>query len=292
MLNRSVRTISPDLAAELSGCELAQPAYVAAAGDPARRRDAAGGVGAETRETIKIAADGTLLDGQHRLQAVVDSEVTIEKPGDGGMPLAAQDSLSAHRGDAADSRTSSRSKGRPIRMRLRRVVQDATPLRLEREAIAVRHAARHRRNKRTGARSNAEPQLRDGVREARRAIKHTRGRSEPPRLFTVSSCEVDKEATEDFFARLADGVGLAKGDPVLHLGNQLQRPGAGAALRAVPLYGRGTHDQEAFNLRRAGRSVDLLASQKDREVPSDRRGGRPGGRKWPNSTLKSLKLQN
>jgi hypothetical protein len=116
-----------------------------------------------------------------------------------------------------------------------------------------------------------EPQIRDSVREARRVTKQVGG---PVGVFASLHClflEIDEEATRGFFDRLADGVGLAKDDPVLHLRNQLIRP------RTERTYAQSANHIaaltiKAFNLRRAGRKIDLLSFKKTEKFPAINRG--------------------
>jgi hypothetical protein len=219
-------------------------------------------------ETIKIAADGTLLDGQHRLQAVVDSGVPIESLVMRGMPLEAQDTVDTGRRRrladilAIEGHTDSHALGASLSM-LHRFRTG--------KRIDYSHAGAPSPKQALDLLAR-EPQIRDSVREARRVTKQISGG--PVGVFASLHClflEIDEEATQDFFDRLADGVGLAKDDPALHLRNQLirsrnertyvQSPSHVAALTI-----------KAFNLRRAGRKIDLLSFKKTEKFPEIERG--------------------
>lgn len=256
-----VETISPDVAAELLEANRhnrhMRPPRVIQLADVMQR-----GEWVLNGETIKIAVDGTLLDGQHRLQAVVDSGVTIETLVMRGMPPEVQDTVDTGRRRrladilAIEGQTDSHALGASLSMLHRfrtgkRIDYSHASAPSPQQALEL---------------LEREPQIRDSVREARRVIKHTRG---PVGVFAALHClfiEVDKEATDDFFERLADGSGLAKGDPLLHLRNQLQRPGQERHYSQSP-YTVAALMIKAFNLRRAGRSVDLLAFKKTEKFP-------------------------
>ena len=91
-----VETISPEVTAALLEANRhnrhMRPPRVIQLADVMRR-----GEWVLNGETIKIATDGTLLDGQHRLQAVVDSGVTIETYVMRGMPPEVQDTVDTGR---------------------------------------------------------------------------------------------------------------------------------------------------------------------------------------------------
>src|ERR1700750_3512325 len=91
-----VETISPDMAQEILAANghnrnMRSP-RVAQLAEVMRR-----GEWILNGETIKVATDGTLLDGQHRLQAVVDSGATIETLVMRGMSLETQDTVDTGR---------------------------------------------------------------------------------------------------------------------------------------------------------------------------------------------------
>jgi hypothetical protein len=214
-------------------------------------------------ETIKIAEDGTLIDGQHRLQAVVDSGVTIESLVMRDMPLAVQDTVDTGR---------------------RRRLSDILAIEGESDSHALGAALSMLHRFRSGTSINyshagapspqqalelleREPTLRDSVREARRVTKYVGG---PIGVFSALHhlfVEVDPEAAKDFFDRLADGANLSPGDPLLHLRNQLARPRQDRNYAQSPS-NIAALTIKAFNLRRAGRNVDLLAFRKTEKFPT------------------------
>jgi hypothetical protein len=214
-------------------------------------------------ETIKIAENGTLVDGQHRLRAVVESGVPIESLVLRGLPMEVQDTVDTGR---------------------RRRLADLLAIEGYTDAHALAAALNMLHRFRTGGRIDyshagapsaqqaielieTEPEIRDSLREARRVTKQTGG---PIGVFAALHhlfSEVDREATKDFFDRLADGAEIAKGDPVLHLRQQLMRPHkersyAQSASNTAALI------IKAFNLRREGRRTDLLSFKKTEKFPT------------------------
>lgn len=214
-------------------------------------------------ETIKIAEDGTLIDGQHRLQAVLDSGVSIETLVMRNMPMDVQDTVDTGR---------------------RRRLADILAIEGHSDSHALGAALsmlyRFRTNKRidyshSGAPSPQqalellarEPGIRDSVREARRVTKHVGG---PIGIFSALHylfMEVDPAAATEFFNRLADGADLRKDDPLLHLRNQLFRPKKDRHYAQSPS-NLAALTIKAFNLRRAGRRIDLLSFKKTEKFPS------------------------
>lgn len=213
-------------------------------------------------ETIKVAKDGTLIDGQHRLQAVVDSGVSIESLVMRDMPIDVQDTVDT---------------GRRRRLADILAIEGHSDTHALGAALSMLH--RFRTGKRidyshAGAPSpqqalellEREPGIRESVREARRVTKQVGG---PIGVFGALHhlfTEVDPVAAKEFFDRLADGADLAKDDPLLHLRNQLARPRkdrnyaqSPSTIAAITI--------KAFNLRRAGRRVDLLSFKKTESFP-------------------------
>lgn len=212
-------------------------------------------------QTLKVASDGTLLDGQHRLQAVVESGVTIETLVMRNLPAAAQDTVDTGR------------KRRLADILRVEGYSDSHAL-----AAAVNILHRYRNGLRidysqAGAPTPkqaldliaTEPEIEESVRIARRVTKKVGGPigvlSALHRVFH----EIDPEPTEDFFEQLGEGAGLKKGDPLLQLRNQLIRPRRDRGYMQSPATIAGL-TVKAFNLRRAGRKVALLTFRKNEKL--------------------------
>jgi hypothetical protein len=214
-------------------------------------------------ETIKVAEDGTLLDGQHRLQAVVESGVGIETLVMRGLPMLAQDTVdTGRRRRLADilkiegySDSHALAAGVNILHRLRtgsRIDYSHAGAPTPRQALEL---------------IRAEPQIIESVRAARRVTKQVGG---PIGVFSALHCvffEIDPEPTEEFFARLDDGAELKPGDPALHLRNQLARPRRDRSYSQSP-NNIAALTVKAFNLRRKNRSIDLLTFRTGEKFPT------------------------
>lgn len=91
-ISTAIEEITPAIAAEILGKNVhnrnIRDGYVARLAGAMERRE-----WVTNGESIKIAHDGTLLDGQHRLMAVVHSGVTIKTLVIRGLPLSTQETL-------------------------------------------------------------------------------------------------------------------------------------------------------------------------------------------------------
>ena len=257
----SVEQITPDDAKVLLEANLRnrnlRPARVVQLANAMRRRE-----WELNGETLKVAVDGTLIDGQHRLQAVVDSGSTIETLVMRDLPLAAQDTVDTGR-----------------KRRLADILKIEGYKDTHALAAAVNILHRYRNGLRidysqAGAPSGpqameliaAEPQITESVKVARVLAKHVPG---PIGVFAALHCvfvQVDPEPTEEFYGDLKEGAELKKGDPVLHLRNQLMRPQKDRGYVQSPATVAGL-TCKAFNLRRAGQRVNLLTFRKNEKIP-------------------------
>ncbi len=163
-------------------------------------------------EAIKFAHDGVLLDGQHRLHAIVQSGKTVPMLVVRGLPANAQDTMDT--GRARNAAHMLQIKGYP----------NATNLAATARIVLI---------------------YRDGVRESINSCKVSNRRIEEfargntmlayassqsswiSRSFRVRPAligaamyilmGIDADAAQEFFDRCADGVGLAAGSPILAL---------------------------------------------------------------------------
>jgi hypothetical protein len=212
-------------------------------------------------ETLKVAMDGTLIDGQHRLQAVVESGVTIETLVMRDLPPEAQDTVDTGR-----------------KRRLADILKIEGYKDTHALAAAVNILHRYRNGLRidysqSGAPSPsqamaliaAEPQIIESVKVARLVAKKVPG---PIGVFSALHCvfmRIDPEPAEGFFEDLKEGAELKKGDPVLHLRNQLTRPQKDRGYTQSPATVTGL-TCKAFNLRRSGRQISLLTFRKNEKI--------------------------
>lgn len=205
-------------------------------------------------ETIKLADNGTLLDGQHRLEAVVHSGVAIQSLVVRGLPMDAQDTIDTGR---------------------RRRLADVLSMEGNKDAHALaaalnvlhRYRTRQRIDHARGTAPTPQqaldlletcPQLRDSVVVARRVTRAIGG---PIGVFAALHHEcaaVDRPAATSFFDRLEDSVKLSRSDPVLHLRNYVVRPRKDRHFAHHP-YTIAALTILAFNFRRQGCGVVKLA---------------------------------
>lgn len=168
-------------------------------------------------EAIKLAADGTILDGQHRLEAILDADVTLQLLVITGLPLQAQESM---------------DQGRP------RAFGDTLKLRGEKNylnlAAVVRQLFLYERYglpfKPAGAAQPTVHQLsrilerNPDVRDSLEKIASLRRSWLPVSLMATLHylfCAVNEEDANDFFAKLASGENLTSGSPVYVLRERL-----------------------------------------------------------------------
>jgi hypothetical protein len=204
-------------------------------------------------EAIKIDTNGFVLDGQHRLHAILESGVTIRTFIIEGLPASTQDTMDT-----------GKSRG----------LADVLTIRGEASATTVASIARRvfifRRH---GLRAATVASYPTTVKEVLRFLDDNEWIKDLPTaaqrigrtakmpgslagLLMVAFSEVDRDDANDFFDKLSTGAGLAPGDPIL-------------ALRKVLLTmheSRGTNNQthvaalaiKAWNKYRAGETVTLL----------------------------------
>lgn len=174
-------------------------------------------------EAIKVAKDGRILDGQHRLQAAVDTDTTFPTLIVYGLKNTAQDTM-----DTGKSRSLADVlfiHGYKNTNRLAAIV--VAIMRAEKGGLrqGVRTESSNSisiTNKQALTRLEIEPTLADISHVVHPAAKA----GVPGRLAGLLYYEFSKisgEDTEDFFARLASGIGLDRGDPILALRDHLTR---------------------------------------------------------------------
>lgn len=214
-------------------------------------------------ETIKIAQDGALLDGQHRLQAVLHSGITIASVVVRGLPSVAQDTIdTGRRRRLSDVLT---LEGYPDGVALA-------------SGVSVLHRLRNKTRVDYSRATAPTPQqalallatsegLIESVRVARAVRKAIGG---PTGVFAALHHEfgrVDRPATDEFFEALRSGAALPLSDAVLHLRNHVVRPRKEGDFADQPYY-IAALTIKAFNLRRAGCGVAVLSLRPDEGFPA------------------------
>lgn len=171
-------------------------------------------------EAIKIAKNGRILDGQHRLLASIETDTTFPTLIAYGLEDTAQDTM-----DTGKRRTLSdvlQIAGYKNTTNLASIVQSI--IRSERHSI--RHATTNSATKRPVTNREALDRL---EREPALEVLHNivRGTTKYGMTVRVAGLlyyifsKIDPEDAQDFFEKFESGVGLEHGNPILTLRNQL-----------------------------------------------------------------------
>jgi len=167
-----------------------------------------------TGEPIRFASDGTLLDGQNRLHAVVASGETVPVLVITGLPMASQrDVDTGHSRKLHDVLTlNGESNASHLAAAVRRC--EAWERGSRRSAVTFTDAPISR----CIAFLDTHPEIRDIVARARTVAGSCYITTSVLSLaWWVFDQLGDEEDVEFFFARLSDGQGLVKGDPIYEL---------------------------------------------------------------------------
>ncbi|MBF9135343.1 hypothetical protein I0C86_41570 [Plantactinospora sp. S1510] len=205
----------------------------------------------QTGESIKRAVDGTILDGQHRLAAIAEANVTVRMLVVGNLPMRAQEAV-----DGGPKRSFSDT------LRLRGEKQYVLLASLVRRAWFWNSGLR----KSTGNYSPSIPELLV-VLEQHPELRHSTEvvarikNSVPIPGSILGLCHwltyrIDPDDAEFFFARLADGVNLEAGHPVYVL-RKAAIEGHTSKSRLTEVVA-AAYVIKAWNAYRDGRTMGLL----------------------------------
>jgi hypothetical protein len=205
-------------------------------------------------EPVQIAEDGTLLNGQHRLNAIVESGVTVPLLVIRGLPISSQMTMDTG---------------------LRRNLSDVLALHGESEtanlgailAMLYRYRSGHKLNNsgRTAptavqalALLEAEPEIKDGLPLARRVQRETGLRTSVTALLLHLFNEIDPGEGERFFEALCEAERESSGSAIKALRSVLERARSESTYRpsSYVLYAMVI---KSFNAWREGRDIYLLA---------------------------------
>lgn len=215
-------------------------------------RDMAAGQWEFNGETIKIADDGTVIDGQHRLLAVVQSGVTILVVIVTGLPLETQDTID--RGAPRNLADALRLRGETQTLALAAGL--AAGIVLRSPTVSVTQGYQWPSTRECLAFLDAHPEIRESVHVAdivRKNISFPAGSAVAlHQLFS----EIDPEDADGFFEGLSTGQNLEADSPVLRLREILIREiGAPRRMTRVRLWALTI---KAWNAYRRGQTVQLL----------------------------------
>lgn len=205
-------------------------------------------------ETIKICADGRLIDGQHRLEAIEITGISAVCLLVTGLPIEAQKTtdIGARRSYADTLRWADVKNGDAVSAIVRRIT-----------LWNAGYRAKNGRYKPTAPELGATFRTVPGIIEAAEfGVTHATGASIPPAQLGFAYwllAGIDAAAADWFMQRIADGAGLQLGHPVLVFRDRLRR-------ERDALRGRGSVSPDlvlallikAWNAYRAGDSVSKL----------------------------------
>jgi hypothetical protein len=203
-----------------------------------------------TAEPLRFAADGTVIDGQNRLVALIEAGVTLPFLVVRGLPMKAQEDVDTGTprkfGDVLTLR------GEPNATHLAALVR--------RVAAWERGHRRHLNSTVTSYHAlsqtlDAHPELRDYIHPGRKVASAT---GMTPAVATFAwwlFASIDGEDADFFFARLADGQNLAKGNPIFELRRTLAESKSAKGQRSETYILAITI--KAWNAYRAGETVGL-----------------------------------
>lgn len=177
-------------------------------------------------DAIRFAADGTLLDGQHRLWAIIEAETAIDSLVIRGLPNEAQETMDAGaRRNLADAL---KLRGETNALNLASIVtyhwrMDQGQVRTVSTRPTVQQAIAH---------LDRHPALRDFVGLARSMNSRLRLSAAMVGAVAYQLDSIDGDSAAEFWRRLDSGAGLDEGSPILHLRRYLE-------TQALATTGRG-----------------------------------------------------
>lgn len=213
--------------------------------------DMAAGEWTEDGQSIKFGKDGALLDGQHRLAAIIKADVMVRMLVVRNVPNAAQENMDTQ---------------------ARRSFADVLKLRGEAKYTALAAATRRIYMWERGAKSGGSnhnptnrqllltlekhPSLRDTVSVTERVRVRIPIQGSVLALCHWLFSQIDAEDCDFFFARLGDGLGLADGDAIHVLRRTaLKEQSERARISDVVM---SAYVIKAWNAYRGGRRIGLL----------------------------------
>lgn len=217
-------------------------------------RDMTAGNWQVTGDGVKFAIDGSLLDGQHRLAAVVQAGVTVslfvirglahdaQEVMDSGVKRQASDALAlrGHRHTALLAATARIALTATTQGYQAIVGRSTTFTTSEVAAFVAEH-----------------PEIEEYMAWAQTTARQTDSSPSVVGYAMWRLHQIDPEDATDFFHALGDGIGLEAGDPVLALRRRLAE-----ARRHRERIGHGAHLSLIFrtwNARREGKSVQRIS---------------------------------
>lgn len=201
-------------------------------------------------DAIRFASDGTLLDGQHRLAAIIKSGITQTQLVVRGLDVSTQETMDVggRRGLADSLKLRGESKTNELTTALNwlyryrtRQMSHKTVFPTIQQAIAL---------------LDENPGLRDSLIYGDRMQRHLRFSHGLAGFLYYVFSEIDPGDAEDFFDRLISGTGLVEEDPILALRRRIEDEAI--AMQRMEAYRMAALAIKAWNAYRDGRRVKLL----------------------------------
>lgn len=201
-------------------------------------------------DAIRFAADGSLLDGQHRLWAILTAETTVESVVIRGLPNQAQETM---------DQGARRNLGDVLRLRgytSSSALAAGVSYWWRYENGYVRAKGQRPTIPQAIATLEAHPTLVEAVQEAepcQRLLRMPRG--------VMTACiyefrSIDNDLADRFLDRLRTGINLTEGDPVLALRRYLEQHRDTGGVDPVNLHALTI---KAWNACRSGVKVERLS---------------------------------
>lgn len=212
-------------------------------------------------EAIKFATDGTLLDGQHRLHAVIESGVAIPFLVVTGLANETQETMDAGRKRSAADAFGLRGEAHATVLAsvLKRIwMWDQGDLKFNGSAIPTTAECTELLKR--------KPEIYRSVEIAVRT--HQAFRYVPQSVIGTAHhlfSRIDADATVWFFARVGDGAELSSGHPVLALRSRVMTDRADR--RRTPDYQHMAYLVRAWNALRVDRPLTRILQPADAPMP-------------------------
>lgn len=171
-----------------------------------------------TGEAIKFAADGTLLDGQHRLMAVIDSGATVQMFVVRGLLPPSQDVMDTGAKRGAKDMLEMYGVGNSVLAASAAkwaILYDENRLYIDRTTQTVTHSD-------VLEFVSDNEVYADAVAFTSSIKRHIDLQPSILGATAYITHQVSPEGSREFFARLADGIGLPAGSPILALRSRLR----------------------------------------------------------------------
>lgn len=205
-------------------------------------------------EAVKIATDGTILDGQHRLVAVADTGIPIETVLITGLPHETQETMDTGKSRSLSDVLTLRGYTGTVPL----AATLAAIIRAEEYSLrgAVQTSLKYPvSNAQALARLESEPQIAQIAQDTKKFGRIGLPGKTASLLYYVFS-KIDAEDCEFFFNKLYTGEGMERGNPILTLRNTLIASKSTKGEKN-PVYILAI-TIKAWNKFRAGESAQLL----------------------------------